>query len=394
MIKYRKYREDKREKKSQCVKTTSYNCGLSCINIKKNCRIVPNDSKSKDRLDKLKAMGIDYATAISRRSAKGKAIKPDPITPPDADNLKSINDFTPDTPSFAKEKSINKPETPEQRKARLLGEAKKRRQNLLEMYDDFMSGYERYGSKKDVLSNSLDTANPEKYINKQINDTRQKIFALTRTNPSQAEALSQGIENDLEPALMELSNFMAEARKFLLEVDNPTPLKVKIKEENDSVLYQHLYKKGIDILSKMVDLPKLKSSVTLATAKTLGTRSGYNSNSLTITMATDDPGTLIHEMGHWIESSVSGIANEAKRFYNSRTEGEKTVKLKTFDPTYGNDEITKVDQWINPYMGKVYSDGSTEIISMGLELMYRNPVYLAKKDPEMFDFIYSVVRRG
>ena len=114
MIKYRKYREDKREKKSQCVKTTSYNCGLSCINIKKNCRIVPNNSKSKDRLDKLKAMGIDYATAISRRSAKENAIKPDPITPPDADNSKSINDFTPDTPSFAKEKSINKPETPEQ----------------------------------------------------------------------------------------------------------------------------------------------------------------------------------------------------------------------------------------------------------------------------------------
>ncbi|WP_408966105.1 hypothetical protein [Planktothrix sp.] len=403
-------------KKAQCVKTTSYNCGRSCINVMKTCRVVPKDAKSKDRLQKLKAMGIDYVK-IKPLKSKVKPtptpkptpkptpeptpipvpVKPIQVTPiqvtpipvavPEPDIVEVVKDFTGKVKPGVKE-------TPEQRKARLLGEAKKRRQNLLEMYDDFMSGYERYGSKKDVLSNSLDTANPEKYINKQINDTRQKIFALTRTNPSQAEALSQGIENDLEPALMELSNFMAEARKFLLEVDNPTPLKVKIKEENDSVLYQHLYKKGIDILSKMVDLPKLKSSVTLATAKTLGTRSGYNSNSLTITMATDDPGTLIHEMGHWIESSVSGIANEAKRFYNSRTEGEKTVKLKTFDPTYGNDEITKVDQWINPYMGKVYSDGSTEIISMGLELMYRNPVYLAKKDPEMFDFIYSVVRRG
>lgn len=48
-----------------------------------------------------------------------------------------------------------------------------------------------------------------------------------------------------------------------------------------------------------------------------------------------------------------------------------------------------------PYMGKDSADnGSTEILSMGLELMYRNPVALAKQDPDMFDFIYSVVRRG
>jgi len=97
-----KYREDKREKKAQCVKTTSYNCGLSCINVKKNCRIVPNDSRSKDRLEKLKAIGIDYVTAVSRRSAKEKAIKSNPIIPPGVDNLKSINDFTPTFPCLLK----------------------------------------------------------------------------------------------------------------------------------------------------------------------------------------------------------------------------------------------------------------------------------------------------
>jgi hypothetical protein len=30
---------------------------------------------------------------------------------------------------------------------------------------------------------------------------------------------------------------------------------------------------------------------------------------------------------------------------------------------------------------------------MGMEIMYRNPAYLARKDPEMFDFIYAVVRQ-
>jgi hypothetical protein len=53
-----------------------------------------------------------------------------------------------------------------------------------------------------------------------------------------------------------------------------------------------------------------------------------------------------------------------------------------------------VDKFISPYMGKICDSGSSEVLSMGLELMYRNPIYLAKNDPEMFDFIYSVVRQG
>jgi hypothetical protein len=36
------------KKKPQCVKPTSYNCGKSCINIKKNCRCNPDDAQSKD----------------------------------------------------------------------------------------------------------------------------------------------------------------------------------------------------------------------------------------------------------------------------------------------------------------------------------------------------------
>ena len=46
-----------------------------------------------------------------------------------------------------------------------------------------------------------------------------------------------------------------------------------------------------------------------------------------------------------------------------------------------------------PYISKEYKNAS-EILAMGMEIMYRNPVYLAKNDPDMFDFIYSVVRRG
>ena len=48
------------KKKPQCVKPTSYNCGKSCINIKKNCRCNPDDAQSKDRIDKLKSLAKDF----------------------------------------------------------------------------------------------------------------------------------------------------------------------------------------------------------------------------------------------------------------------------------------------------------------------------------------------
>ena len=386
-----KYREDKREKKAQCVKTTSYNCGLSCINVKKNCRIVPNDSRSKDRLEKLKAIGIDYVTAVSRRSAKEKAIKSNPIIPPGVDNLKSINDFTSDIPLLAKEKPINKPETPEQRKVRLLEEAKEVRGRLDEMSEDFISKFDPSKHKGSAIIKAIDDGKPEKYLNKLIKGTKKEIDKLLKTNPPLADILSEGKLRELEAASEDFKRFSSEARK-LVQVDLPTNLNVKVKDKKNKSRWDE----GIQSLSLMVSIPGLTSKVNVKGLPEGDKRSYYNNADKTVSMGNDDPGTVIHELSHWIEYSVPEIKKEVVEFYNRRTKGEKAVKMRdaTGIKSYRDTEITKVDKWMRPYMGIVYPDKSTEILSMGLELMYRNPVALAKQDPEMFDFIYSVVRRG
>ena len=43
-------------------------------------------------------------------------------------------------------------------------------------------------------------------------------------------------------------------------------------------------------------------------------------------------------------------------------------------------------------MGKRYANGDTEIISMGLEYFYSDPLKLAKDDPDYFMFMYDVLR--
>ncbi len=43
-------------------------------------------------------------------------------------------------------------------------------------------------------------------------------------------------------------------------------------------------------------------------------------------------------------------------------------------------------------MNKILVILLSEILSMGLECFYNDPIKLATKDPEMFDFIFNVAR--
>lgn len=108
-----------------------------------------------------------------------------------------------------------------------------------------------------------------------------------------------------------------------------------------------------------------------------------------------DAGTrvVVHEFGHGIEHINPRIRQNAIAFRNSRTQGEPTIPLQQFDPEYGPGERTRKDRFINPYMGKIYpGDQDTEIVTMGMEYFYGDPVTLAEKDPEYFDFIYNTLR--
>lgn len=372
-----KYREDKREKKAQCVKTTSYNCGLSCINVKKNCRIVPNDSRSKDRLEKLKTMGIDYAKIRPSKSKVKPTPTPIPVIP---------------APVVMPESEVK--ETPEQRKARLQIESRVVRQRLVGMYDDLEHEEKRNPIKANQNAIiAINEENPKKFLTSRIKFSNSRAKDYIKTNPEKAQTYVDAAKIDLEPALAKVNDLLGEARK-LVEVKNPSSFNIKQKGDN-IILYKHLLDKGIDAFQRLVDVPKLRSPVSIIVTEPLGSRSSYSDAAKKITLGTDDPSAIVHELAHWLDLSDNGVKKEVLEFYNKRTEGEKTVKLNDVSKNpYSNDEVTKVDKWLNLYMGKVYPDKSTEILSMGLELMYKNPVYLAKKDPEMFDFIYSVVRRG
>ena len=137
---------------------------------------------------------------------------------------------------------------------------------------------------------------------------------------------------------------------------------------------------------------------------------------------------MAHELGHLIEDSVAGMREACARFLSYRTRGEKAQQLNKVFPNsgfddwevgkkdkfdevwkrfvrrhnYGNQsdrrltpsDLTNLDRETNRkafYTGKEYKNAS-EILSMGLQLLYEDPVTFARYDREFFKFIVGILR--
>jgi hypothetical protein len=110
--------------------------------------------------------------------------------------------------------------------------------------------------------------------------------------------------------------------------------------------------------------------------------------------AKSDIMTTAHEYGHVIEGMSNEVHRDTYGFFLVRTSGESDISLGRLLPhKYGSGEFCKKDKFLDPYMGKTYTGRTdTEILSMGMTMLFKNPLLLAKRDPEYFDVIMSVLR--
>lgn len=97
--------------------------------------------------------------------------------------------------------------------------------------------------------------------------------------------------------------------------------------------------------------------------------------------------TFIHEFGHHVENANPKIRRMVTKFRNRRTRGEVAKQI----PQHRKGEIAFFDKFFNKYAGRVYRDGDTEILSMGLEYMFTNPRKFLKDDPDYFDLILRIM---
>ena len=102
--------------------------------------------------------------------------------------------------------------------------------------------------------------------------------------------------------------------------------------------------------------------------------------------------TAFHELGHRFERAVPEIRDMEKLFYDRRTQGEPLEWLGaiTGNTGYKRSEKARKDKFVSPYMGKDYGGTAYELVSMGFQYAYCDPMELAK-DPDMQAWIYGIL---
>lgn len=104
----------------------------------------------------------------------------------------------------------------------------------------------------------------------------------------------------------------------------------------------------------------------------------------------------VHEIGHTLEFASPKINNLTRGFLLHRAEKDEAPKpymlgerhevgfKDEFDKVWGKDDAI--------YVGKHYNHGTTEVLAMGFQKLYSDPVALATKDPEYFKLLVGVLK--
>lgn len=105
--------------------------------------------------------------------------------------------------------------------------------------------------------------------------------------------------------------------------------------------------------------------------------------------------TLWHELGHHIEADPAAAA-AARLYIRMRAESgtNYTLRSLTGNSGYGPKEAALKDGFFDPYVGKVYSWGTTEVFSMGIET-FSEPGLLARRiaqDPQTLEFVMGYLK--
>jgi HK97 family phage portal protein len=128
-------------------------------------------------------------------------------------------------------------------------------------------------------------------------------------------------------------------------------------------------------------------------------RAGYSDGTVHATKYADAR-QVVHEMGHALEDKIPGVGAAAFAFLEHRVGGEKPTPMNEvpgFKGAYASHEMGRKDAFDKTfddlgtayYAGKDYGDRGTEMLSLGLEELHKNPGKFAAKDPEYANFVLS-----
>ena len=195
----------------------------------------------------------------------------------------------------------------------------------------------------------------------------------------------------LEAEIGRIQGERAVRLRALVQVDRPAQVTLSAQGADPALLRE--WQRGMNEFNNLVsaDVAPAQAAPFVEGQKI---RSSYDPNARVVQMrAGAGERVVVHELAHWLEDYSPELHRKIVEFYERRTQGDT---LQWMGPGYGPEERYRRDKWISEYMGLDYHDGreryATEVLSMGLDHFYDKTALLAKRDPEMFDFIFNLVR--
>jgi hypothetical protein len=228
-------------------------------------------------------------------------------------------------------------------------------------------------------------------------DQRRKEFSEGTPERAIADAEWEQVERALDEldirmrTLAEqrqsLEQIKADKFRQIVYVDAPSTVDIHwmstyIPEDHKSAVSE-----GLEGFRKLVGVRSL-DGVQVGVLETAG-RAYAHAGEIYLDPRRSKARVTVHELGHILEEADPEVRRKAHEFLDRRTAGEGFEWL---GDQYDKREVTRRDKFADPYMGKYYSDGSTEIVSMGLEEMWSDPAKFAQTDADYFDFIYNLTR--
>ena len=104
--------------------------------------------------------------------------------------------------------------------------------------------------------------------------------------------------------------------------------------------------------------------------------------------------TVIHEYGHHVGQSARADYLGSDFLHARTLDGLFELKRLTGNSAYEPHEVAKRDRFVDPYVGKIYTNSNTEVISMGLQHMSSDPGWFYRADREHFLLTAFVMHGG
>lgn len=220
------------------------------------------------------------------------------------------------------------------------------------------------------------------------------LLSKSATVPAEQKLLYQrqlsSVDRNIERISTKLSSTEAKAAMSISD-----QRKILFAENNYGGLIPDIKKTAANDILKMIPKGRL-SEFEIRALKNLRVffdkslqASHYSPEWSSMYMRAEVPSSFVHEFAHHLSYRIKGVMSAQNNFFLRRTAGEKTVTLP------GTSVLGKKDKFgkLNYYAGRIYSNGETpEIISIGMEKVWKNPAKVARDDPEWFDLVMTALR--